>query len=90
LPPLSYTEKGIAIMQHIQALHAFYGEQAGVKIARKHIAWYGSHLHFPAAWRSSFNHLSQAHQQIAALSQVISTQVTSTGHAPETGEVMAA
>ncbi len=85
LPPLSYTEKSIAVMQHVLALHTFYGEQAGVKIARKHIAWYGSHLHFPADWRSSFNHLLQAQQQIAALSQVIST-----GHVPETGEVMAA
>ena len=28
------------ISEHIQALHRFYGEQMGTKIARKHVAWY--------------------------------------------------
>src|ERR671913_1054322 len=28
------------LLEHVQALHAFYGEVAGVRIARKHLAWY--------------------------------------------------
>src|SRR5690606_6475097 len=28
------------LLEHLQALHAFYGEQAGVRIARKHLGWY--------------------------------------------------
>lgn len=28
------------MLQHLQGLHAFYGESMGVKIARKHIGWY--------------------------------------------------
>ena len=27
-------------MKHLDALHAFYGEHMGVRIARKHLAWY--------------------------------------------------
>ena len=33
-------EKTHVILQHIRAIHAFYGERLGVKLARKHIAWY--------------------------------------------------
>ena len=36
----SLTEKIDIILQHIQSIHAFYGERLGVKLARKHIAWY--------------------------------------------------
>jgi len=32
------------IIRHITELHAFYGEILGVKIARKHIAWYFNHI----------------------------------------------
>jgi tRNA-dihydrouridine synthase B len=28
------------LLQHVRALHAFYGERAGVRIARKHLGWY--------------------------------------------------
>lgn len=28
------------IRQHIEAIHAFYGDYLGVRIARKHVAWY--------------------------------------------------
>ncbi len=28
------------LLDHLDALHAFYGEPAGVRIARKHIGWY--------------------------------------------------
>ncbi|ORU92500.1 MAG: tRNA dihydrouridine synthase DusB [Cycloclasticus sp. symbiont of Bathymodiolus heckerae] len=32
------------IIRHISDLHQFYGEIMGVRIARKHIAWYFSHI----------------------------------------------
>ena len=28
------------LIEHVRALHDFYGETAGVRIARKHLAWY--------------------------------------------------
>jgi len=38
------TEKIEIILQHIHAIHSFYGESLGVKFARKHIAWYLNNL----------------------------------------------
>ncbi len=32
------------LTEHLSELHAFYGEQAGVRIARKHIGWYAQNL----------------------------------------------
>lgn len=28
------------MQEHLESLHAFYGEQAGLRIARKHVGWY--------------------------------------------------
>ena len=40
---LSVSEKGKIIQEHIHAIHSHYGERIGVRIARKHIAWYAEH-----------------------------------------------
>ena len=40
LPEPSLIEVREILLDHLQALHAFYGEQAGVRIARKHLGWY--------------------------------------------------
>ncbi|MDH5834635.1 tRNA dihydrouridine synthase DusB [Luteimonas kalidii] len=40
LPGPSLAEIRDILLGHLQALHAFYGEQAGVRIARKHLGWY--------------------------------------------------
>ncbi|MGH1428299.1 MAG: tRNA dihydrouridine synthase DusB [Arenicella sp.] len=37
-------EKVTIILEHVAAIHAFYGERLGVKLARKHIAWYLNYL----------------------------------------------
>jgi tRNA-dihydrouridine synthase B len=28
------------ILEHLESLYAFYGEDAGTRIARKHLGWY--------------------------------------------------
>jgi len=40
LPAPSLEEIRDILLGHLQALHEFYGEQAGVRIARKHLGWY--------------------------------------------------
>jgi tRNA-dihydrouridine synthase B len=48
LTPASSAEIHQLLLRHVQELHAFYGEQAGVRIARKHIGWYcKAHDHLP-------------------------------------------
>jgi len=38
--PLSRTEVRDIILAHLDSLYAFYGEETGVRIARKHLGWY--------------------------------------------------
>ena len=40
LPEPSLEEIRDILLGHLDALHAFHGEQAGVRIARKHLGWY--------------------------------------------------
>ena len=40
LPAPSLIEVRDHLLGHLAALHAFYGEHMGVRIARKHLGWY--------------------------------------------------
>jgi tRNA-dihydrouridine synthase B len=40
LPPPSLAVVRDVLLGHLHDLHAFYGELAGVRIARKHLGWY--------------------------------------------------
>lgn len=40
LPPPAPSEVHTVMRDHLQRLHAFYGEVHGVRVARKHIGWY--------------------------------------------------
>jgi tRNA-dihydrouridine synthase B len=40
LPEPTLPEVRDILLAHLEHLHGFYGEQAGVRIARKHLAWY--------------------------------------------------
>jgi tRNA-dihydrouridine synthase B len=43
-PPLSRAEVRDIILGHLGSLYAFYGEDLGVRIARKHLGWYCEQL----------------------------------------------
>ena len=49
---------------HLEHLHAFYGEQAGVRIARKHLGWYARDRPENAAFRAVVNRAESADEQI--------------------------
>jgi tRNA-dihydrouridine synthase B len=38
--PLTRAERRDVILRHLDALYAFHGEEAGLRIARKHLGWY--------------------------------------------------
>jgi tRNA-dihydrouridine synthase B len=38
--PLARAEVRAIILEHLESLYAFYGEDAGTRIARKHLGWY--------------------------------------------------
>jgi tRNA-dihydrouridine synthase B len=47
-------------MKHFEAMLAYYGERAGVRIARKHLGWYGAGLPRAAEFRSAVNKTEEA------------------------------
>ena len=53
--------------EHLADLHAFYGERAGLRIARKHIGWYLDGMADLAAAKQTFNRLEAAQDQLACL-----------------------
>jgi tRNA-dihydrouridine synthase B len=67
LPPPAISEVCRLLVDHLHELHAFYGDEAGVRIARKHICWYTRELAGSAAFRQSINRLETAGEQIAAV-----------------------
>jgi tRNA-dihydrouridine synthase B len=66
-PPPSVFEVQRMLADHLQELHAFYGDEAGVRIARKHIAWYTKELAGSAAFRVQLNRLETASGQLVAV-----------------------
>ena len=52
------------LLGHLEALHVFYGEQAGVRIARKHLGWYAKDRPENAAFRSVVNRAETAEAQL--------------------------
>jgi tRNA-dihydrouridine synthase B len=64
LPPLAAAAVRDTLLEHVQALHAFYGEVAGVRIARKHLAWYAKDRPENAAFRAVVNRAETADEQL--------------------------
>jgi len=52
------------LLDHLEHLHGFYGEQAGVRIARKHLGWYAKDRPENAAFRDVVNRADTAHEQL--------------------------
>jgi tRNA-dihydrouridine synthase B len=63
LPEPGATEVGDILLGHLDALYAFYGEVAGVRIARKHLGWYAKDRPENAAFRAVANAAESAHEQ---------------------------
>lgn len=53
------------LVGHLRALHAFYGEDQGVRIARKHLGWYAKDRPENAAFRAVVNRAQCAEEQVA-------------------------
>lgn len=52
---------------HVEALHAFYGLPHGVRIARKHVAWYLSGARGAVRFREQFNRAETPREQHALI-----------------------
>ncbi|WP_417545355.1 tRNA dihydrouridine synthase DusB [Marinobacter sp.] len=69
-PPLNEVEH--ILSEHLDALHSFYGELMGVRIARKHVGWY-LQSHDPGKqFRNRFNTFNEALEQKDSIRQYFS------------------
>ena len=64
LPEPSVAEVAEILLGHLQALHAFYGEYMGVRIARKHLGWYAAAQAGAAEFRARINQTGSAAEQL--------------------------
>ncbi|MET1025349.1 MAG: tRNA dihydrouridine synthase DusB [Pseudoxanthomonas sp.] len=69
LPPPSISEVRGILLGHLRALHDFYGELQGVRIARKHLGWYVKNRpeqspEEMAAFRTVVNRAATADEQL--------------------------
>ncbi len=64
LAPPDATEVCAILCEHLQALYAFYGEVAGVRIARKHLGWYAKDRPENTAFRSVVNRAETVREQL--------------------------
>jgi tRNA-dihydrouridine synthase B len=53
------------MLAHLRDLYDFYGPEAGVRIARKHIGWYCRERPQALAFRQSVMHVESAEGQLA-------------------------
>lgn len=69
----SVTEIYDTLAAHLENLYSFYGDVAGVRIARKHIGWYLKHVDFiNLEMRQKINQALQPAQQMALINSAFS------------------
>jgi tRNA-dihydrouridine synthase B len=64
LPEPEPAEVAAILIGHLEHLYAFYGEPAGVRIARKHLGWYAKDRPENAAFRQVANRAESASEQL--------------------------
>ena len=74
LPAPGLLEVERILLEHLAALHAFYGDLMGVRIARKHVGWYLATLPGAREFRAQFNRLDSTDAQCANVRAFFSEQ----------------
>ena len=68
------------LSEHLIALYDFYGEQAGLRVARKHIGWYVRTLPDGESFRRRMNTLESAQEQFFAVQDFLGQVETHQPH----------
>lgn len=74
LPPPHVAEIHAILKKHLADLYAFYGEDVGAKVARKHIGWYTKGIAGAARFRQAMNQLTTVAGQLAATDEFFAAQ----------------
>lgn len=92
LPAPEVREIHRILLAHLDDLYSFYGVEAGVRIARKHISWYTRGLVGSAHFRHHMNQLPTLEMQQQAVNDfffALADQGERLQYAPEAGEIPA-
>ena len=71
-PPSADSIKAI-MLGHIQQLHDFYGNDMGLRIARKHVGWYLASMQDDRGFRKRFNCINVPAEQLRSVEQFFET-----------------
>jgi tRNA-dihydrouridine synthase B len=63
------------LLSHLDNLYHFYGEETGVRVARKHISWYSKGTVGGAAFRHHVNRLDHVEEQRRAIVDFFAQQI---------------
>ena len=63
----TFDEQYATVVEHYQRMLDLYGENVGVKIARKHLGWYTKGMHGSAEFRHHVNFVDDPHQVLGEL-----------------------
>ena len=72
--PVAFQTASAAMLEHLREMYDFYGETAGLRIARKHIGWYLAPFPDGEACRKHINTLDSAAAQYDAVSAFLERQ----------------
>jgi tRNA-dihydrouridine synthase B len=73
LPALPFAQVHRIVREHLQAIHAFYGEHMGLGYARKHTAWYLEPFAGAREFRAEFNRVGSAAAQLELVDRFFSS-----------------
>ncbi len=66
-----HQEKTETLLAHVKALHEFYGDFLGLRIARKHVAWYLQNMQLSRSVSKAFNGIDEQQKQIDFLTSLL-------------------
>ena len=72
-PPVGEVRR--VLLKHVYDLYAFYGDQTGLRVARKHISWYTKGLAGSATFRHHMNQLESCDAQLSAVNDFFDEQL---------------
>ncbi|HEX7329624.1 MAG TPA: tRNA dihydrouridine synthase DusB [Casimicrobiaceae bacterium] len=80
LPPPSLSEARALIVEHLADHYSFYGEELGVRVARKHLHWYLDGLKIGMAFRDRINAAGTVAEQLAAVERCFDEALSRAQH----------
>ena len=80
LAPPRVAEIHRILREHLTDLYGFYGDETGIRIARKHISWYTKGLIGSSHFRHAMNQLLTVEAQLAATDEFFLEQAAANDH----------